>query len=174
MHLLSVVLLQDKNQAGSIVNTAVGTVDADANKDTAAISNSQAAPSGPQPESPAAPSGQQPAAPDDMQLEYKGAAAPICELNRIKHLHDLNILYTPPEQRFDDITRLCTLVFKVGVDVATDKLCPWLVWQFFAHLLVRSVGLLCTPSETLCACDAYDPTHIGHPPPRPRLPGRDL
>lgn len=46
--------------------------------------------------------------------EYLGAPAPVCELNRIKHLHDLNILYTPPEQRFDDITKLCTLVFKVG------------------------------------------------------------
>lgn len=39
----------------------------------------------------------------------------MCELNRIKHLNDLNILYTPPEQRFDDITRLCTLVFKVPI-----------------------------------------------------------
>lgn len=53
--------------------------------------------------------------------EYLGAPAPVCELNRIKHLHDLNILYTPPEQRFDDITKLCTLVFKVG---SCNKLAP--------------------------------------------------
>jgi hypothetical protein len=53
------------------------------------------------------------AAAEDVQLEYLGAPAPVCELNRIKHLHDLKVLYTPPEQRFDDITRLCTLVFKV-------------------------------------------------------------
>jgi hypothetical protein len=49
-----------------------------------------------------------------VQLEYLGAPAPVCELSRIKHLHDLQVLYTPPEQRFDDITRLCTLVFKVS------------------------------------------------------------
>jgi hypothetical protein len=53
------------------------------------------------------------AAAEDMQLDYKGAPAPVCELNRIKHLHDLNIMYTRPEQRFDDLTHLCTLVFKV-------------------------------------------------------------
>lgn len=50
---------------------------------------------------------------DAAEQQYLGAPNAVCELNRIKHLHDLNILYTPPEQRFDDITRLCTLVFKV-------------------------------------------------------------
>jgi hypothetical protein len=68
-----------------------------------------------QPEGPAAAPNQESAAADAVpaQQEYAGAPASVCELNRIKHLHELNILYTPPEQRFDDVTRLCTLVFKV-------------------------------------------------------------
>jgi hypothetical protein len=78
------------------------------------ISVSQQPASSSQPQNPGAAPNQASAAADAVpQQEYAGAPAAVCELNRIKHLHDLNILYTPPEQRFDDITRLCTLVFKV-------------------------------------------------------------
>lgn len=46
--------------------------------------------------------------------EYCGAPQPENEATRNDHLCNLNILDTVPEKRFDDITRLCCVVFKVS------------------------------------------------------------
>lgn len=46
--------------------------------------------------------------------EYCGSPKPDNEAVRNAHLCNLSILDTAPEKRFDDITRLCCVVFKVG------------------------------------------------------------
>lgn len=39
----------------------------------------------------------------------------IEEINRIQSLHDLNILDTPPEERFDRITKIAQIMFDVPI-----------------------------------------------------------
>ncbi|WIA08911.1 hypothetical protein OEZ85_008329 [Tetradesmus obliquus] len=59
--------------------------------------------------------------------EYTGAIAPVCELQRRQHLNNLGILYTEPEPRFDDITKLCSMVFKVPIALVSlvDERVQW-------------------------------------------------
>lgn len=40
---------------------------------------------------------------------------PQSEVERINRLHELNILDTPPEERFDRVTRLAKTLFKVPI-----------------------------------------------------------
>eukprot|EP00882_Tetradesmus_deserticola_P000798 GHRQ01000869.1.p1 GENE.GHRQ01000869.1~~GHRQ01000869.1.p1 ORF type:complete len:829 (+),score=338.09 GHRQ01000869.1:201-2489(+) len=66
-------------------------------------------------------------APTGEEEEYIGADAPVCELQRMQHLNNLGILYTEPEQRFDDITKLCCMVFKVPIALVSlvDEKVQW-------------------------------------------------
>lgn len=47
------------------------------------------------------------------------APIPVNEKERLFSLHQLNILDTPPEERFDRITRLATKIFKVPISTLT-------------------------------------------------------
>ncbi|GFR53121.1 hypothetical protein Agub_g15837 [Astrephomene gubernaculifera] len=59
--------------------------------------------------------------------EYKGADLPINEDERLGFLCKLGVLDTAPEKRFDDITRLCCLVFKTPIALVSlvDKDRQW-------------------------------------------------
>jgi hypothetical protein len=48
-----------------------------------------------------------------QEPEHTGAPLPLNEAERLGYLCGLGILDTEPEKRFDEITRLCCLVFKV-------------------------------------------------------------
>ncbi|KAG2454256.1 hypothetical protein HYH02_001289 [Chlamydomonas schloesseri] len=67
-------------------------------------------------------SAQEPAEP-----EHKGAEAPLNEPDRMDYLCKLGVLDTEPEKRFDDITRLCCLVFKCPIALVSlvDKDRQW-------------------------------------------------
>ncbi|KXZ50686.1 hypothetical protein GPECTOR_15g370 [Gonium pectorale] len=59
--------------------------------------------------------------------EHKGAPHPVNEEERMGFLCKLGILDTEPEKRFDDITRLCCLVFKTPIALVSlvDKDRQW-------------------------------------------------
>ncbi|MEW5298840.1 MAG: hypothetical protein WDW36_001918 [Sanguina aurantia] len=59
--------------------------------------------------------------------EHVGAPKPENEAPRNDHLCNLNILDTVPEKRFDDITRLCCVVFKIPIALVSlvDKDRQW-------------------------------------------------
>ncbi|GIL48868.1 hypothetical protein Vafri_5296 [Volvox africanus] len=59
--------------------------------------------------------------------EHKGAEPPVNEEERMGFLCKLGILDTEPEKRFDDITRLCCLVFKTPIALVSlvDKDRQW-------------------------------------------------
>eukprot|EP00878_Enallax_costatus_P010057 GHUV01010498.1.p1 GENE.GHUV01010498.1~~GHUV01010498.1.p1 ORF type:complete len:719 (+),score=216.73 GHUV01010498.1:179-2335(+) len=63
----------------------------------------------------------------DLDGAYQGSCGPLCEIERRQHLLDLNILYTEPERRFDDITKLCAMVFKVPIALVSlvDQQVQW-------------------------------------------------
>lgn len=50
-----------------------------------------------------------------QERDYKGSMKPACESDRMCTLNTLAVLDTEPERRFDDITKLCTLIFNVRV-----------------------------------------------------------
>ena len=50
-----------------------------------------------------------------QERDYKGSIKPACESERMCTLNTLAVLDTEPEKRFDDITKLCTLIFNVSV-----------------------------------------------------------
>ena len=50
-----------------------------------------------------------------QERDYKGSIKPACESDRMCTLNTLAVLDTEPEKRFDDITKLCTLIFNVSV-----------------------------------------------------------
>mmetsp|Transcript_8938 Transcript_8938/g.19085 ORF Transcript_8938/g.19085 Transcript_8938/m.19085 type:complete len:704 (-) Transcript_8938:2515-4626(-) len=59
--------------------------------------------------------------------EYTGAVHPHNEAERMGHLCALNVLDTEAESRFDDITRLCCMIFKVPICLVSlvDKDRQW-------------------------------------------------
>lgn len=59
--------------------------------------------------------------------EFLGAPQPMEENTRWNYLCDLNILDSEPEQRFDDITKLCCMIFKVPIALVSlvDKERQW-------------------------------------------------
>ncbi|KAJ9531495.1 hypothetical protein QJQ45_015041 [Haematococcus lacustris] len=58
---------------------------------------------------------------------YHGAPAPLDEEPRQQHLCNLNILDTAPERRFDEITKLACMMFKVPIALVSlvDKERQW-------------------------------------------------
>eukprot|EP00879_Flechtneria_rotunda_P009419 GHRR01009861.1.p1 GENE.GHRR01009861.1~~GHRR01009861.1.p1 ORF type:complete len:626 (+),score=158.82 GHRR01009861.1:171-2048(+) len=71
--------------------------------------------------------GQSVVTPSEEALMYYGACSPICEIARRQHLLDMNIMNTAPESRFDDITKLCCMVFKVPIALVSlvDEKVQW-------------------------------------------------
>lgn len=59
--------------------------------------------------------------------EYTGAPMPKNESQRWNYLCSLNVLDSEPEQRFDDLTKLCCLVFKAPIALVSlvDKERQW-------------------------------------------------
>lgn len=54
---------------------------------------------------------------------FTGAPHPVNEEERMCCLNGLNVLDTPPDKRFDDITRLASAIFKVRTRAAHPHLC---------------------------------------------------
>jgi hypothetical protein len=54
---------------------------------------------------------------DDASGQYRGAPLPQVEASRMEFLCGLNVLDTPPDPKFDEITRLCLAVFKVRLQL---------------------------------------------------------
>ncbi|GAX75883.1 hypothetical protein CEUSTIGMA_g3326.t1 [Chlamydomonas eustigma] len=85
--------------------------------------------------------------------EYIGSIEPSNEAARLQTLKNLAVLDTEPEKRFDDITKLCTMIFKVpiclvslvetnrqwfkskqGLDVTeTDRKSSFCAWTLLPH-----------------------------------------
>ncbi|PNW70925.1 hypothetical protein CHLRE_17g739250v5 [Chlamydomonas reinhardtii] len=63
----------------------------------------------------------------ENEPEHKGAEPPLNEEDRMDYLCKLGVLDTEPEKRFDDITRLCCLVFKCPIALVSlvDKDRQW-------------------------------------------------
>jgi signal transduction histidine kinase len=54
-----------------------------------------------------------------MNPAYIPAPIPVDEEERLQSLHTLNILDTPPEERFDRITKIATVLFNVPISTVT-------------------------------------------------------
>lgn len=112
-------------------------------------------------------------------VEYKGAPIIESEPERWGHLCSLGVLDTNNEARFDDITKLCTVVFKVPIALVslvdkerqwfksvqglpgnqTDRRSSFCAWT----LLPTHPEVLVVPDAILDARFKYNPLVVGDP-----------